>query len=70
MANMCNKHNECRQIIPLEGQYANYFKIGYNAYEFVIDFGQYYSESEDAHIQTRIVTSPAYAKALLNTLQD
>jgi hypothetical protein len=70
MINMNNKHNEYSQTVPLEGQYANYFKIGSNAYEFVIDFGQVYSQDEDAHIHTRIVTNPAYARALLDTLQD
>lgn len=53
----------------LEGRYANYFKIGYNAFEFVIDFGQLYDEDEEARLQTRIVTSPFYAKSLLATLQ-
>jgi hypothetical protein len=53
-----------------EGRYANYFKIGHNAFEFVLDFGQYYHESEKAELYTRIVTSPSYAKDLLNTLKD
>ena len=53
----------------LEGRYANYFKIGYNAFEFVIDFGQYYSENDQTELCTRIVTSPVYAKALLKTLK-
>jgi len=52
----------------LEGRYANYFKVGHNAFEFVIDFGQYYPESEEAELFTRIITSPAYAKVLLETL--
>jgi hypothetical protein len=54
----------------LEGKYANYFKVGHNAYEFVIDFGQYYPESEEAELYTRIITSPAYATALLKTLEE
>lgn len=53
----------------LEGRYANYFKVGYNAFEFVIDFGQSYSESGHKELCTRIVTGPVYAKNLLNTLQ-
>ena len=53
----------------LEGRYANYFKIGYNAFEFVIDFGQSYSEDDQTELCTRIVTGPAYAKNLLSTLQ-
>lgn len=53
----------------LEGRYANYFKVGYNAVEFLLDFGQFYPEGETARLHTRIVTSPAYAKALLETLR-
>jgi hypothetical protein len=41
----------------LEGKYANYFKVGYNAFEFVIDFGQCYSDDEEAQLHTRIITS-------------
>jgi len=54
----------------LEGRYANYFKIGYNAFEFVIEFGQYYSENEEAELYNRIITSPTYAKELLRILAD
>jgi hypothetical protein len=54
----------------LEGKYVNYFKVGHNAFEFVLDFGQSYLENEDPQIHTRIVTSPAYAKALLDTLRE
>ena len=54
----------------LEGKYANYFKVGHNAFEFVLDFGQYYSESEEAELYTRIITSPCYAKELFETLQN
>lgn len=52
-----------------EGRYANYFKVGHNAFEFVIDFGQYYSEAEKAELYTRIITSPCYAKCLYETLR-
>lgn len=53
----------------LEGRYANYFKVGHNALEFVIDFGQHYSGTEDAELYTRIVTGPCYAKSLLELLK-
>ncbi len=53
----------------LEGRYANYFKVGYNEFEFVIDFGQFYHDDEDTRMHTRIITSPAYMKALLETLR-
>jgi hypothetical protein len=56
------------------GKYANYFKVGFNAYEFIIDFCQYYpendcdSETEKAELCERFITSPAYAKSLMNVL--
>jgi hypothetical protein len=53
----------------LEGRYANYFKIGYNAFEFLLDFGQSYEDPERARIHTRIVIGPAYARVLLEMLQ-
>jgi hypothetical protein len=53
-----------------EGRYANYFTIGHNAFEFVLDLGQLYAENGGARLHTRIITSPIYAKALLDTLQE
>jgi hypothetical protein len=56
-----------------EGRYANYFAVGYNEYEFVIDFGQSYFDNdapESPELCTRIITGPAYAKAFLKMLQD
>lgn len=52
-----------------EGRYGNYFKVGHNAFEFVLDAGQVYPESDEEQLCTRIITSPAYAKALLETLR-
>lgn len=51
-------------------RYANYFEIGHNAGEFILDFGQAYSQTEGRQIHTRIVTSPAYTKALLRLLGE
>jgi hypothetical protein len=42
----------------LEGRYANYFKVGHNAFEFLIDFGQYYRESQSAQLYVRIIPLP------------
>jgi hypothetical protein len=55
---------------PLEGRYVNYFKIGYNAFELIIDCGQCYADNEEPRLYTRIVMSPAYGKALLKTLRE
>ena len=59
-----------RRIDNLEGKYANYFKVGHNAFEFVLDFGQLYGESGRAKLHTRIITNPIYARALLETLSE
>lgn len=53
----------------LKGKYANYFKAGFNAFEFVIDFGQYYLEENGATLHTRIITNPESAKALIDVLR-
>jgi hypothetical protein len=54
--------------VELEGRYANHFRVGSNAYEFVIEFGQEYPP-EAARIHTRIVTSPSLARNLSETLE-
>ncbi len=55
---------------PPNGQYANYFKVGHNAFEFLLDFGQLYAKSRLTPLHTRIVTTPVYAKTLLVTLRE
>ena len=52
-----------------KGVYSNYFEVGHTAFEFVLDFGQRYG-SDPGPCHTRIVTSPIYAQALLETLRD
>lgn len=53
-----------------EGKYTNHFEIGHNAYTFVIDFGQMFAQRDEPQIHTRIVTTPIYARDLLETLQE
>ena len=67
---MCDKHNKCRESNPLEGKYVNYFEVGHNAFEFVLDFGQSYAGNQEPQLHTRIITSPAYAKSFLETLGE
>lgn len=50
-------------------EYANYFQVGHNGVEVVLDFGYGYDE-EHATLHTRIVTTPRYAKALLELLRE
>ena len=52
----------------LEGRYANYFKVGHNAFEFIFDFGQYYPESDNVELFNRVVISPAYVETFANLL--
>ena len=53
-----------------EGRYANYLKVGHNAFEFLLDFGQFYPQSGQALLHTRLITAPVYAKAMLTVLQE
>lgn len=54
--------------IDAQGRYSNFFKIGYTAFEFLLDFGQVYMDSGADNVHTRIVTTPQYAKALADLL--
>lgn len=54
----------------LEGRYANYFEVGHNATEFLMDFGQLYPERDAAMLHTRIVTTPNYAKEFGRLLNE
>ena len=54
----------------IDGHYTNYFKVGHNAFEFLLDFGQLYPESMNAQLHSRIITSPKCAKFLLESLQE
>lgn len=58
------------ETASLEGKYANFFKVGHNAFEFILDFGQSFVETSRETFHTRIITSPVYAKELLEVLQD
>jgi len=54
----------------LEARYCNYFEIGHNAFEFIFDFGQYHPEDAAAHMHSRVVTGPVYAKLLAGLLHE
>ena len=55
--------------IDIDGLYADFMHVGYNAYQFVMDFGQSVtSAAERTH--TRIITSPAQAKHFLEVLRS
>lgn len=48
-------------------EYANYFEVGCNAFEFVIDFGQRH-DGKPSGRRLRIVTTPVFARELLRVL--
>lgn len=52
-----------------EALYANSFRVGFNAFEVVIDFGQLTEEGR-ALLQSRIITNPRFAAELLRTLEE
>jgi hypothetical protein len=53
-----------------EARYANFFQIGHRLFEFYLEFGQVQDEEAEPRIHTRIVTSPARIKALLEVLRQ
>lgn len=52
------------------GNYSNHLQVGYNAFEFLLEFGQFRETDTDVVNVTAIVTSPAFAKAFAQTLSD
>ncbi|MFZ5797122.1 MAG: DUF3467 domain-containing protein [Desulfobulbus sp.] len=57
------------QPAPL-ASYANYFEVGHNPFEFLIDFGQFRPETSDVTLHTRIAVGPVHAKLLARILHD
>jgi hypothetical protein len=53
----------------VEGKYANYLRVGHNAFEFIMEFAQVFAEAPGERVHTRIITSPAYAREMLRVLQ-
>jgi Protein of unknown function (DUF3467) len=67
---MAADNGDCGDAERLVGCYANFLKIGRNAFEFLFDFGQQHREGREPECHTRIITSPGYAKAFLETFRD
>jgi hypothetical protein len=51
-------------------RYVNYFEVGHNAYEFLVDFGQYQPDTEGVVFHTRIALGPTHAKLLAEMLSQ
>lgn len=54
----------------LEARYADNFKVGYTAFKFVFDFGQFHPGSGKTQSHTRITTSPITAKVFFEMLRE
>jgi Protein of unknown function (DUF3467) len=54
---------EKRKRLSQTARYANFFQVGHNAYEFLLEFGQL-----DTEIHTRIYLSPQHARVLSDLL--
>lgn len=50
--------------------YANYFEVGHNPYEFLLDFGQFQPEVSEVLIHTRIMLCPAHARMFAEILTN
>jgi hypothetical protein len=50
--------------------YSNHLQVGYNAFEFLLEFAQFREKDTDVVKVIAIVTSPAFAKAFAQTLSD
>ena len=50
--------------------YANYFEVGHNAFEFLIDAGQVEPQSGSVQLLSRIAVSPVHAKLLAQLLSQ
>jgi Protein of unknown function (DUF3467) len=48
--------------------YSNHFRIGFNAAEFLLDFGRNFEGDE--RFYERIITAPLYAKELSRLLKE
>jgi hypothetical protein len=53
-----------------ESRYANYFRVGNNNFEFVIDFGEFRSGDAEPVWHWRAVVPPVFAKQLLLVLSS
>ena len=69
---MLPDHKNKQTVSPktIKGHYVNYFEICHSAFEFVVDFGQSYPESQETEHCARIILSPGCAKALFSILGE
>jgi|SRR5688572_22992298 len=70
MTDMSTKCRPKKRVRAPLARYSNYFEVGHNAYEFLIDFGQYHPELSEVVLHTRIVAGPALTRLLLDMMRD
>ncbi len=61
---MCTPPKPGREI------YVNFLRLGFNAFEFLLDLGTSFPDTETATIDTRVITNPADAKAFTEMLLE
>jgi hypothetical protein len=66
---MPTQRTDRRRRAPL-ARYANYFEVSHNAFEFLIDFGQFQPEAGSVQMHSRVATGPTHAKLLSSVLQN
>lgn len=66
---MSARPSQRRRRAPL-ARYVNYFEVGHNAFEFLIDFGQFHPDAGDVQMHSRMVTGPVHVKLLALVLQE
>lgn len=66
---MPSAHDSRRKKAPL-ARYANYFEINHNAFEFLLDFGQFQPESQSVQFHSRMACGPIHAKLLAEVLRN
>jgi hypothetical protein len=66
---MPKPHAPSRPKAPL-ARYANYFEVGHNAFEFLLDYGQYQPETSSVVLHTRVALGPTHAKMFSTMLNS
>jgi hypothetical protein len=64
-----NEDDRSERHDNLQARYANFFQVGFNNWEFVIDFGYYYEGDAAPAIHSRIILAPPIAADLLELLE-
>lgn len=62
------EQSNTEQQTPERAVYANYLRVGQNAFEFFLDFGQRFDDVDEGRFHTRVVTSPEHAASFNDTI--